>query len=110
MLVIIYCLHAVLACFKTKIYSKIFRNNYRKTGYMRNGTEIANPFTKGVRLLECPLIGERTVFQFGHTVFCVMLSFTLFSENVVVLENREITTVSWNKIPRLTKQPEIREN
>ena len=67
-------------------------SNYRKTGYMRNGTEIANPFTKGVRLLECPLIGERTVFQFGHTVFCVMLSFTLFSENVGVLENREITS------------------
>ena len=25
MLVIIYCVHAVLACFKTKIYSKSFR-------------------------------------------------------------------------------------
>ena len=77
---------------------------------MRNGTEIVNLFTKGARLLECPLIGERTVFQFRHTLFCIMISFTLFSENVVVLENREITTVSWNKIPRLTKQPEIREN
>ena len=41
--VVVCCLHAVFACFKTKIFSKFIYHLCRKTDNMRTGIDIVNP-------------------------------------------------------------------